>query len=212
MANLIQLRRSAVQGAVPTTAQLQLGELAINTYDGKLYLKKNNGTESIVEIGGGGGASISIGDTAPVSPINGSLWWDSSAGKLKIYYNDGTSSQWVDASSNTYGSGATSSTSIASSSTITPTTSVTQYNVTALAVPATIAAPTGTPVDGQKLMLRIKDNGTARALTWTTTSGAYRAIGSTLPTTTTANKLMYIGCVYNAADAFWDVVGVTTQA
>ena len=198
MANLIQLRRSAVQGAVPTTAQLQLGELAINTYDGKLYLKKNNGTESIVEIGAGGGASISIGDTAPASPINGSLWWDSTAGKLKIYYNDGTTSQWVDASSNTYGSGGVSSTSIASDSTITPTVSVTQYNVTALAVAATIAAPTGTPVDGQKLMLRIKDNGTARALTWTTTSGAYRAIGSTLPTNTTAGKLMYIGCVYNA--------------
>ena len=212
MANTIKLRRSAVQGAVPTTAQLQLGELAINTYDGKLYLKKNNGTESIVEIGAGGGASISIGDTAPASPINGSLWWDSTAGKLKIYYNDGTTSQWVDASSNTYGSGGVSSASIASASTITPTVSVTQYNVTALAVAATIAAPTGTPVDGQKLMLRIKDNGTARALTWTTTSGAYRAIGSTLPTTTTAGKLMYIGCVYNAIDTFWDVVGVTTQA
>lgn len=55
MANTIQLRRSAVASAVPTTAQLALGELAINTYDGKLYLKKNNGTESIVEIGAGGG-------------------------------------------------------------------------------------------------------------------------------------------------------------
>lgn len=57
MANTIQLRRSAVASAVPTTAQLALGELAINTFDGKLYLKKNNGTESIVEIGAGGGGS-----------------------------------------------------------------------------------------------------------------------------------------------------------
>lgn len=54
MPNTIQLRRSAVQNAVPTTTQLALGELAINTYDGKLYLKKNvSGTESIVEVGGG---------------------------------------------------------------------------------------------------------------------------------------------------------------
>jgi len=55
----IRLRRSATAGAIPTTSALNLGELAINTYDGKLYLKKSvSGTESIVEIGasGGGGA------------------------------------------------------------------------------------------------------------------------------------------------------------
>ena len=52
----IRLRRSATAGAVPTTTQLNLGELAINTYDGKLYLKKDvSGTESIVEIGGDSG-------------------------------------------------------------------------------------------------------------------------------------------------------------
>ena len=48
----IRLRRSASQNAVPTTSQLNLGELAINTYDGKLFLKKSvGGTESIVEVG-----------------------------------------------------------------------------------------------------------------------------------------------------------------
>jgi hypothetical protein len=40
-----------VAGKVPTTAQLQLGELALNTTDGKLYFKKNvSGTESIVTV------------------------------------------------------------------------------------------------------------------------------------------------------------------
>jgi hypothetical protein len=98
MANTIQLRRSATANAVPTTAQLALGELAINTTDGKLYLKKNvSGVETIVDVTGGG-ASISVSDTAPASPGNGSLWWNSNIGVLKIYYNDGTSSQWVDAS------------------------------------------------------------------------------------------------------------------
>jgi hypothetical protein len=52
MANDIKLKRSATQGKVPTTAQLQLGELALNTYDGKLYMKKNDGSDAIVEIGG----------------------------------------------------------------------------------------------------------------------------------------------------------------
>ena len=48
----IRLRRSASQNAVPTTSQLNLGELAINTYDGKLFLKKSvGGNESIVEVG-----------------------------------------------------------------------------------------------------------------------------------------------------------------
>lgn len=98
MVQTIKLRRSAQQGAVPTTAQLDLGEVAINTYDGKLFIKKNDGTESIVEIGaGGGGASVTVSDTKPASSENGDLWWDSTVGTLKIYYTDSDGSQWVDA-------------------------------------------------------------------------------------------------------------------
>lgn len=51
----IKVKRSSVSGKVPLTTDLVLGELAINTFDGKVYTKKNNGTESVVEIGGGGG-------------------------------------------------------------------------------------------------------------------------------------------------------------
>lgn len=102
---------------------------------------------------------------------------------------------------------------IASAATITPTgDTADQYEVTALATPATIAAPSGTPTDGQKLIIRIKDDGTARALTWTTTSGAYRAVGVTLPTTTVLSKVLYVGCIYNAQDVFWDVVAVAQLA
>ena len=61
MAQTIKLKRSATSGATPTTSNLALGEVAINTYDGKMYIKKAvNGIESIVEIGGGvGGNSVS---------------------------------------------------------------------------------------------------------------------------------------------------------
>jgi hypothetical protein len=110
------------------------------------------------------------------------------------------------------GSVAASSDSIASASTITPTTGNNQYNVTALAVPATIAIPTGTPTDGQKLIIRIEDDGTGRALTWTTSAGGYRIVGTTLPTTTVATKATYVGCIYNSNDSFWDVVAVAQQA
>jgi hypothetical protein len=114
---------------------------------------------------------------------------------------------------NVTGSIRSTSATIADAATITPTAgSTNQYTVTALAQAATIAIPSGTPIDGQKLTIRLKDNGTGRALTWTTTSGGYRVIGTTLPTTTTASKVTYVGCVYNSQDTFWDVVAVTTQA
>jgi hypothetical protein len=48
----VQIRRSAVPGKVPSTSQLDLGELAINTHDGKAYFKKDvSGAETIVEVG-----------------------------------------------------------------------------------------------------------------------------------------------------------------
>jgi hypothetical protein len=52
-------------------------------------------TLTIAASGGGGGASVTISDTPPGSPTAGNLWWESDTGNLYIYYNDGTSSQWV---------------------------------------------------------------------------------------------------------------------
>ena len=48
---VIKIKRSAVSGNAPTTSQLELGELALNTYDGKLFTEINTGSASIVEIG-----------------------------------------------------------------------------------------------------------------------------------------------------------------
>ena len=56
MAVKIELKRSAVPGRVPTTSSLNLGELALNTYDGKVYLKQDNGTASIIELGSASGS------------------------------------------------------------------------------------------------------------------------------------------------------------
>ncbi len=47
MAQSIILKRSAQEGKSPDTASLNLGELAINTYDGKVFLKKSGSIESI---------------------------------------------------------------------------------------------------------------------------------------------------------------------
>lgn len=211
MPNPLILKRSAVAGKVPLTTDLQLGELAYNTNDGRLFAKKNAGSDNIVEFltgdsafkpnvraattanitlsgtqtidgvavvsadrvlvkdqttaadngiyivasgawtrvtdanaaaelagavvavargtvnggkifkttftaanvlgtdamtwtefgaGGGGGASVTVSGTAPSSPSNGDLWWDTESGDLLIYYSDGTSAQWVAATSN----------------------------------------------------------------------------------------------------------------
>lgn len=100
--------------------------------------------------------------------------------------------------------------STASASSVTP--DISSYDIyvfTALAANLTINAPTGTPVDGDRLMIRILDNGTSRTLTWNAT---FTAIGVTLPTATTANKTTYVGCMYNAGSTRWDVIAVTTQA
>jgi hypothetical protein len=101
-------------------------------------------------------------------------------------------------------------TSAASASSLTPDISASDvYAYTALAAGLTINAPTGTPVDGDKLIFRLLDNGTSRALTWNAT---YTVIGVTLPTATTINKTTYVGCIYNANNTRWDVIAVTTQA
>jgi hypothetical protein len=95
---------------------------------------------------------------------------------------------------------------------ITPTSDTAdQFVITALTSAATFLAPSGTPVDGQKLVIRIKDNGSSYALTWTSTTAGYRAVGATIPTATTASRTIYVGCIYNGADQFWDVVAAATQ-
>lgn len=83
------------------------------------------------------------------------------------------------------------------------------YLLTALAVGATFGAPTGTPTDGQSLIIRIKDNGTARSLAW---NAAYRAVGVSLPATTVINKTHYLGFIYNSADSKWDCLAVSQEA
>jgi hypothetical protein len=47
----IRLKRSAVAGKAPQTTDLELGELAVNTYDGRLYLRRNDGTDAVLEVG-----------------------------------------------------------------------------------------------------------------------------------------------------------------
>ncbi len=79
------------------------------------------------------------------------------------------------------------------------------YELTALAAATTFNAPTGTPTNFQKLIIRIKDNAGARALTW---NAAFAAGGSALPSTTVLSKILTLGFIYNTANSLnkWQLV------
>lgn len=103
-------------------------------------------------------------------------------------------------------------TATTSSATPTPNADTTDaYELTALAEAAAFGAPTGTPVNFQKLLIRIKDNGTARALTW---NAAFVAGGTALPTTTVISKILTVGFIYNTANSLnkWQCVGSQQEA
>lgn len=88
----IKLKRSAVGGRQPQASDLEYGEIALNYADGKLFYKNSSNVVSSIS---GGGATTDV--TAPSTGLSdGALWWDAENGKLKIYYEDADTSQWVD--------------------------------------------------------------------------------------------------------------------
>ncbi len=98
--------------------------------------------------------------------------------------------------------------SISSGSTLTPnSTNDEVVNITVLATNVTIAAPSGTPVNGQEIKFRITDDATPRTITW---NAIYRGVGLTLPSTTVALVPLYVEAVYNSWDVKWDVVRVSS--
>ncbi len=85
------------------------------------------------------------------------------------------------------------------------------HSITALAVAITSFTTnlSGTPTNFQKLTIRIKDNATARAITWGT---SFEAKGAALPTTTVVSKVLTIGFIYDTVTSKWGCVATAQEA
>ena len=93
MAQTVKLKRSSVSGNIPLTSQLELGEVAINTFDGKMYIKKDDGTEQIIEVGYNLGVVQEYIFTASASQTiftgldNNSIGFIYNPGNIQIFLN-----------------------------------------------------------------------------------------------------------------------------
>jgi hypothetical protein len=146
--------------------------------------------------GGGGGSGDVVG---PAS---------ATADRIAVF--DGTTGKLIkDGGKTIAGLRAPAIQSVSSSATVTPTFADDMVKITAQAAGLTLANPTGTSIDGLGMVIRIKDNGTARSIAYGT---QYRAIGVTLPTTTVISKTLYLAMVFNSDDTKWDVLAVGQEA
>lgn len=220
----ISLYYTATAAAVPVNTNLAAGELALNTTDGKLFYKDTGGAVQLLGTKGGVGSSTNtqvLYNSSGLVVGSASMTFDGTTitsafagphnGTVGVTTANTGAFTTLTASTNISSTRINPRTSTTTSTaTLTPDISaVDQYDLTAQAVALAVAAPIGTPVDGNKLILRILDNGTSQAITW---DGTYTVIGTTLPTATVINKMTYVGCIYNSTNTRWDVVAVTTQA
>lgn len=79
----------------------------------------------------------------------------------------------------------------------------------AVAITSMTTNLSGTPNNFDRLTIRIKDNGTARAITW---GASFASRGATLPTTTIISKVLTVGFIYNAVAAVWDCVATAQES
>jgi hypothetical protein len=86
----------AFQGPATASTNVTWTLPAADGTTGQVLSTDGSGTLSW-SAGGGGGASVTTSDTAPSTPADGDLWYDSVGGRLYVYYDDGDTSQWVDA-------------------------------------------------------------------------------------------------------------------
>lgn len=193
MPQKIILKKSSIVSKIPTTTDLDYGEVALNYADGALYYKRSDNTVQNL-LASSGGVNVWTGTAPPSSPTAYPLWWDSTYGTLKIYYNDGTSSQWVDASPGILGpQGDAGTLELSATTTVNPNVSPSVTNtgtassaVLAFSIPRAATVDLGTTTTGlpgtSASVTNTGANGDA-VLNFTVPRGATVALNATAVTT-----------------------------
>jgi hypothetical protein len=86
-----------------------------------------------------------------------------------------------------------------------------RYNCASVDHALAFGAPTGTPVNGQVLLITLISDASARALTWNSGAGGFQVVGTILPATTVASKITTVGCRWNATRSKWLVYAVSQE-
>jgi len=93
---MAQLQSTAITGSLTAS----VGITAIGGFTGSItsasFALLATTASFALTSAGGGGSSVTVSATAPVGPSAGNMWWNSTLGKMFIYYNDGDTSQWVE--------------------------------------------------------------------------------------------------------------------
>ncbi len=126
-------------------------------------------------------------------------------GTNQIWYYDFTHGAWRNT---TIPGGIRVDTITSSSSYILDTDYYDALSITALGATLNTLSTSGSPYNFQKLIIRIKDNGTAQTLDWAPVFAEY---GTALPTTTVAGKVMTLGFIYDSVAAVWGLVALQQQ-
>ena len=96
-----------------------------------------------------------------------------------------------------------------------------QYSITGLSADVTINPDSGTPTDGQKVIIRVTDDGvSSRTLTFIGGLGhGFKAIGTSMTPSgsdwtysTTTGKIVYFTCIYDASTVRWDIIHIAQEA
>ncbi len=118
MAQTVQLKRSAVAGKIPTTSDLALGELALNTYDGRIFFKKDPGTPSVITVVTTDDTQTLANKTLDSVTLTGSVTADGGTGTAgQVLTSNGTAVYWSTVSGG--GGGATNLSTTTGATTVT---------------------------------------------------------------------------------------------
>jgi len=90
-------------------------------------------------------------------------------------------------------------------------TKVNHFTITAQAEALVLHAPAGTWADGDKLLVRILDNGSAWGITYESNKYVSRISGTALPSTTVISKYLYMGFIYNSTADRMEMVALVQE-